>query len=231
MVNEQTTGKITSINEEGVAVITATIDPFTAAARQFQDVTVIFHDGRRISPEQRRKTYALIGEIAEFTDGIRDAATIEETKRLMKFEYLLTRMEACERRMFSLADCDMTVAREFISFLIDFIIENEIPTRMPLVELADDVRQYVYACLINKNCAVCGKAAQLHHVDPVGMGNDREEVCHIGMLSLPLCAEHHAEAHAAGVDTFNERYHLEPVEIDEKIAKVYRLKYRLKARE
>ena len=80
----------------------------------------------------RRKCYALIGEIAEFVEGFRTAETIEDTKQVMKWDFILKRMESQERQLFSLSSCDMSTAREFITYLIDFIVKNDIPTRVPL---------------------------------------------------------------------------------------------------
>jgi hypothetical protein len=77
---------------------------------------------------------------------------------------------------------------------------------------------------MNKKCAVCGKKTELHHVDAVGMGRNRREIDHIGMRCLPLCRDHHDEAHRIGETAFQEKYHLVPIEIDQKIAKKYGLK-------
>ena len=61
-------------------------------------------------------------------------------------------------------------------------------------------------------------------MDRVGMGRDRQEICHIGMRALPLCRAHHEEAHRHGDGRLMEKYHLEEVAIDGKIAKAYSLK-------
>jgi hypothetical protein len=227
MIQEHAAGEIKDILEDGTAVIHAALpDLDRALLRDYGKVEIILPDGRRISPEQRRKVYALIGEVAEYVDGIRNAGTIESAKRTLKMEFMLSRMEGMERRLFSLSNCDVTTARESINFLVEFIIENDIPTRIPLIENCEDIERYVYACLMSKKCAVCGRHADLHHVDVVGMGRDRKEICHIGMRALPLCREHHTEIHAVGREDFLKRYFLEPVRIDERIAKVYRLKHR-----
>lgn len=229
MIQEHAQGTITDIMEDGTAVIHAALpDLDRALLRDYGKVEIILPDGRRISPEQRRKVYALIGEVAEYVDGIRNAGTIESAKKTLKMEFLLSRMEGMERRLFSLASCDVTTAREFINFLVDFIVENDIPTRVPLIENCEDVARYVYACLLNKKCAVCGRHADLHHCDGgvIGMGGNREKVNHIGRPALPLCREHHTEIHTVGQEDFLNRYILEPVRIDERIAKVYRLKAR-----
>ena len=73
-------------------------------------------------------------------------------------------------------------------------------------------------------CSVCAKKAELHHYDSIGNGRNRKEICHIGMRCLPLCREHHTQIHQIGRDEFCKRYLLEPVQIDEQIARVYRLK-------
>lgn len=229
MIQEHAQGIIIDIMEDGTAVIHAALpDLDRALLRDYGKVEIILPDGRRISPEQRRKVYALIGEVAEYVDGIRNAATVESAKKALKMEFLLSRMEGMERRLFSLASCDVTTAREFINFLVDFIIENDIPCNVPLIENCEDVARYVYACLMNKKCAVCGRHADLHHCDGgiVGMGNNRAYVNHIGRPALPLCREHHTEIHRIGQEDFLRRYIIEPVRIDERIAKVYRLKAR-----
>ena len=187
--------------------------------REYGEVVVGLEDGRRISPEQRRKSYALMGEIAEWAGYEPD-----EIKETMKYEFRKKIVKSLDRDLFSLSNCDMTTAREFINYLIDFILRNDVPTHRPLAELADDIDRYVYACLIRKKCAVCGQKADLHHVDSIGMGNDRTKVNHIGRRCLPLCRAHHEQIHNIGTTAFLDKYHLHPGIIDERIAKAYRLR-------
>lgn len=224
MINEHTRGHIIDIDEGGTATIKAVLpNLYHALDRRYDEVEIILPDGRRITPEQRRKCYALIGEIAEFVSGFRNAETIEDTKQVMKWDFILKRMESQERQLFSLSSCDMSTAREFITYLIEFIVKNDIPTKVPLIEQCEDISKYVYACMVNKRCCICGKPADLHHVDAIGMGNDREEVIHIGREALPLCREHHTLLHSMGNKKFMETYHLQAVEIDRKIARCYGL--------
>lgn len=227
MIQEHVVGFIVDLLKDGTAVIKAKIPNIEQALRRgFLKVEIILWDGRRISPEQRRKCYALLGEIAEYTDGIRTAETVDEQKRLLKMEFMLRRMEATERRMFSLADCDMSTAREFITYLIDFIIANDIPTRVPLIDNCDDIAAYMYACTMHRKCAVCGKAADIHHCEGsrIGAGVDREKVHQLGREVLPLCHVHHTELHAMPESEFVKKYHLQAVKLDEQLCK--RLKFR-----
>lgn len=224
MINEHASGHIIDISEGGVATIKATLpNLYHALDRQYNEVEIILPDGRRISPEQRRKCYALIGEIAEFIEGFRTSETIEDTKQVMKWDFILKRMESQERQLFSLSSCDMSTAREFITYLIEFIVKNDIPTKVPLIEQCEDIGKYVYACMINKRCCICGKPADLHHVQSVGSQGYRDKINHIGLEALPLCRVHHTESHEKGQTNFIETYHLQPVKIDKKIAKLYKL--------
>lgn len=227
MIQTHVIGLIVDLLKDGTAVIKAKIPNIEQALRRgFLKVEIILWDGRRISPEQRRKCYALLGEIAEYTDGIRTAETVDEQKRLLKMEFMLRRMEATERRMFSLADCDMSTAREFITYLIDFIIANDIPTRVSLIDNCDDIAAYMYACTMHRKCAVCGKPADIHHCEGsrIGAGVDRAKVHQLGREVLPLCRVHHTELHAIPESEFIAKYHLQKVKLDEALCK--RLKLR-----
>lgn len=187
--------------------------------REYEEVQIGLVDGRRITPEQRRKAFALVGEIAAYTGYERDEAHLT-----LKHEFISKHLDQLKKELFSLSDCDVTTAREYISYLIDFCLTFDVPTKVPLTELCDDVERYVYACLIHKKCCVCGKKAELHHVDRVGMGNNRNEIVHEGRRCLPLCREHHTEVDHLGDERLCERYHVTPVKIDERIIKTYRLR-------
>lgn len=184
-------------------------------------VLVEIPDGRRISAEQRRMARALVGYIGDYT-GYITAREKDMLHGMLKARFAKT-TDGEVPEDFSLSDTDMTTARRYIDYLVAMCIEDNVPTKEPLTAYAQDIAGYVYQCLIHKRCAICGKRADLHHVDRVGMGGDRHDMCHIGMACLPLCREHHGEAHQHGDAALMARYHLEPVEIDEKIAEVYRL--------
>lgn len=226
MIQTHVIGLIVDLLKDGTAVIKAKIPNIEQALRRgFLKVEIILWDGRKISCTQRRKVYALLGEIAEYVDGIRNTDTIEEQKRLLKMEFMLKRMEATERRMFSLSDCDMSTAREFITYLIDFIIANDIPTRARLIDNCDDIAAYMYACTMHRKCAVCGKAADIHHCEGsrIGAGADRVKAHQLGREVLPLCRVHHTECHSDEAG-FIKKYHLQKVKLDEALCK--RLKFK-----
>ena len=216
---EIVSGKIVDA-QPGYIVIRASYDNIDRMlTRRYDEVQIGLEDGRRITPEQRRKAFALIGEISEWSGYTKDQIHL-----VLKHEFITRHLEALEKQLFSMSDCDVTTASEYISYLIEFCLEYDVPTHQPLAELCDDVEQYVYSCLIHKKCCVCGKKAELHHVDRVGMGNNRNEIIHEGRLCLPLCREHHGEVDKLGDERLCMRYHVKPVKIDARIIKTYRLR-------
>lgn len=217
---EIVSGNVVDISPDGYIIARAALPNIDRALiRQYDKIQIGLPDGRTISPEQRRKAYALMREIAEWMGDLP-----EYVKRLMKMEFMVTRMQALEKQIFSLSDCDMTTAREFITYLIDFIIEHDVPTQTPLIELCEDISKYVYACLMHKKCAVCGSNhVDLHHTQAIGAGRDRDDILQLGMPVLPLCREHHTESHNIGQKTFLEKYHLQAIPLTVEIGKKYKL--------
>lgn len=219
---EIVSGKIVDV-QPGYIVIRAPYDNIDMLiTRRYGEVQIGLEDGRRITPEQRRKAFALVGEIAAWSGYERDEAHLT-----LKHQFVQQHLEQLQKELFSLSNCDVTTAREYINYLIDFCLTFDVPTHVPLVDLCDDVERYVYSCLIHKRCAVCGKKAELHHVDRVGMGNNRNEIQHIGRRCLPLCGGvggHHTEVDHLGDEAFCEKYHIKPVIIDARIIKTYRLR-------
>lgn len=196
----------------------------TMVKRGYKKVSIQLIDSRPISDKQRRACYALLREIADYTGQGTDS-----TKEWMKLKFLAEDLGETADKIFSLSNAPMSLVCAFERFLVRFILEWDIPVRFPLLGFVDDVQDYLYACLINRKCAVCGKRADLHHVDHVGMGRDREEIVHEGMECMPLCREHHQECHQIGQQTFNEKYHFESgIEIDKTICRIYGLKGRKK---
>ena len=193
-------------------------DFVTLCRREYKECWVQLIDSRPISEKQRRACYALIRAIADYT-----GMGVDETKTWTKIKFLVEDLDETADKLFSLANAPMSLVCAFQKFLIDLVISWEIPTKRPLIEMVDDVDSYIYACLVNKKCCVCGKPAFLHHHDRVGMGRNREEIAHVGMLAEPLCWDHHTESHTMSQEKFDRKYHIKPVKIDKTIVKIYEL--------
>lgn len=219
--NDVVQGRITHIDENGNVTITAHYDDwYTLTKRQYRKCNIQMIDSRPLSDRQRRACYALMGEIAEYTGDSR-----ERTKDLLKIQFLAEELQGAADSIFSLANAPMSLVCAFQRYLVDFIVGNEIPCSFPLLDYVDDMGGYIYSCLINKKCCVCGKKAELHHVDRVGMGRDRTEIIHEGMEAMPLCREHHTECHTIGQITFNDKYHFDGgIVLDKTLYRIWKLK-------
>lgn len=156
-----------------------------------------FDDNRVINAEQRKKIYALFGDIA-----IKSGHNPIEIKDWMKFYY----MAEYDADYFSLANCEKSVATKFISYLIEFCFKWGIPFKDKGIHLADDVSRYLWLCLKYRVCCVCGKKADVHHCDSVGMGNNRRFVNHGERFLMAICREHHQEVGEIGQEEFDAKY-------------------------
>lgn len=221
---ETVRGRIVGYDEKrGELLIRAPYsDWVTMTARQFKECLVQPMDSRPLSDKQRKACYALMGAIADYAGMSKD-----RTKELMKLKFLSENMEDMSERIFSLSNAPMSLVCAFQRFLVQFILEWDIPTDFSLLDMVDDVSDYIYGCLVNKKCVICGRPADLHHIERVGMGRNRDEIIHEGMEVLPLCREHHTEAHTMPDKDFFERYHLPGgIEADKTICRIYGLRRR-----
>lgn len=197
-------------------------DWYTMAKRDYKTCLVQLVDSRPISNRQRKFCYALLREISEFT-----GQGMEPTKEWMKIKFISEDLEQTADKIFSLSNAPMSLVCAFQRYLIHFILDWDIPCRFPLLEYADDVQDYIYHCLIVRKCAVCGRPTDLHHIDRVGMGRDRADIIHEGMEVLPLCREHHTEAHTMPDADFFEKYHIPGgIVLDRTLCRLYGLKAR-----
>jgi hypothetical protein len=149
----------------------------------------------------------------------------DPTKEYMKIKFLAEEMEETADKIFSLSTAPMSLVCAFQRFLIRFILDWDIPCNFSLLEYADDVPDYIYHCLMTKKCCVCGMPTDLHHIERVGMGRNRNDIIHEGMEVLPLCREHHTEAHTMTDAEFFDRYHIPSgIVMDRTLCRLYGLK-------
>ena len=197
-------------------------DWMTMTKRQFKKGQVQPIDSRPLSDHQRRSCYALLRAISDYT-----GQGMDPTKEYMKLKFLAEDMEQTADKIFSLSNAPMSLVCAFQRFLVRFIVDWDIPTTFSLLDMVDDVQDYVYSCLVNKKCCVCGRHTDLHHLERVGMGRNRNEIIHEGMEVLPLCREHHQEAHTMPDEDFFAKYHLPGgIVMDRTLCRIYGLKAR-----
>ena len=168
---------------------------------------LLLNDCRMISRQQQKKIYAMIGDISDYT-----GHHVEFLKSYLKCEYI--KMYGGE--WFSLGYIDMTTARKFIEFILHICFEWEVPLKLNTVDLTRDVNNYLYLCLKYRKCAVCGCHADIHHHENlVGMGMDRAKHNHIDSRFIALCRVHHNECHNIGHKTFEDKYKITAIKLNE----------------
>ena len=165
------------------------------------------NDSRYISTEQRKKIYATIRDICEWTGDVPDYL-----KEIFKIDFCIE----TDREYFSLSDCDMTTAREFINYILEFAIKNDIALTNLAIERTDDIDKYLYLCLKYRRCCISGKKADIHHCEGsrVGMGRNRKTVDHSNLKLIALSREWHNRVHAEGEKEIFKKYRVYGITLD-----------------
>lgn len=204
------------INYDGKYLKLKPSDNISRKLEQMQSKTVEIRlvDGRTISAMQRKKIYALLNDIS-----IWSGYEPEWLKNYLKYLFCYER----DLDFFSLSDCEKSIATEFISYLVHFCMYHNIGTKNTLLNLTDDIEKYLYYCLENRKCAICNIRGEVHHVDRVGMGFDREQIVHVGLRAICLCRTHHIDAHQDERKLF-EKHHIYGIKLDEYLCKKLNLR-------
>lgn len=183
--------------------------------QKFMQGGIQLDDGRRISAKQRKLIYALFKDISLYT-----GYEVEELKELLKIDFMIDK----DRDYFGLSDVEIEVATEFIEYILEFMFAFDVPINKKVVVLAREVNNFLYLCLIHRKCAVCGYHADIHHHENlVGMGMDRAKHNHIDSRYIALCRVHHNECHNIGHKTFEDKYKITAIKLNEAAIKELRI--------
>lgn len=178
-------------------------------SKRMRNIGVWLEDGRCITAEQRKKAYATIRDIA-----MELGYLPEEAKEWLKYEHMIR--TGC--RYFSLSDCTIDTAREFINTIMDVALENGIILAEAGAQRTDDIDHFLYKCIKVRKCAVCGRDGEVHHWDAIGMGRDRQHVDDSKHRKICLCRVHHTETHKIGQVDFKEKYKVYGIVIEDEAA-------------
>jgi len=152
-----------------------------------------------ITVQQRKAIYAMVGDVGSYT-----GYSKEEMKKILKIDFLGKSGE----KEFSLSNVERYKATRFIHYIIDVLIQMDIPIRLQTYQTLPKDDYILIKFMLNRQCWICGKKADIHHVDTVGAGNNRNEIHNLGRRLMALCREHHTEYHKIGKKEFIEKYHL-----------------------
>lgn len=222
---EPVVGEVTQLTKKSVTFSVDLDEMNISRLSDFADgklptAAIQFDDNRSISSLQRKKTYAILNDISKWNGDF----NVEMTKDDMKIQFLL---RSGYDEWFSLSNCSMSLARDFISFLIEFCIEWGIELHAHPYHLTEDIDRYIYACLINRVCCITGKPnADIHHCtgSRIQMGNDRTKVSHSGRKLIPLNRWWHNKVHSEGEEEVFRLFRIYGITIDDKDLKKLGLK-------
>jgi len=165
-----------------------------------------------ISRGQQKLIHEIIGQISNFLGYEKDY-----TEKKLKENF--AEDKGYENFSLALSECPKEDANDFIDFLIIFALNYDISfENLQPREVVNDLDKYLYMCLKTRKCAICGKHnSQIHHVDTIGMGRDRNKVDDSQYKKICLCETHHTKggakkaAHVMGWESFKKKYHVKGV--------------------
>lgn len=161
-----------------------------------------FVDNRLASTDQRKLFFALLDDIVEWS------GTSKATMKKYFYDEFQEENDGQEISLADNSDTTMTDATKLLNNVIDFIFFNGVPVKEGYELLPRNDATFQYKCLMSKHCLICGRHADFHHVDAVGMGRDRNHIDHTKHRLMALCRDHHTEYHKMGAVAFARKYHL-----------------------
>ena len=165
------------------------------------EVELQFADPRRARPKQRALFFALLQDIwrwsGEPVDWLKDYFYSRFTIRTAGKMISLS----------NVTESTVSDATFLIDDVIDFIFEYEVPVKTGYALLPRDENHFQWQCIRHRKCLVCGQHADIHHVDELGAGRNRNKQDHTKFRLAALCREHHTEIHQIGVQEFLQRHH------------------------
>lgn len=171
------------------------------------DAEIRINDSRSIRADQRKKIFATIRDIATYTGD-----DPEYIRGILLYDFCI----ASDVMPFSLSDCSVAIAREYLDYIIEFALAWHIPLRDKGVDRTDDIDKYLYFCIKHRVCAITGQSgADIHHVDAIGMGANRDKVDHTQYRLIALSRHWHRLVHDKGEDEIFKKNKVYGIKVDE----------------
>lgn len=180
-------------------------------------LTLQAFDPNKVTRKQQQKAHALIRDINDFSDN----DFIENAERNLKIDFCIQSGLPFDT-LFSLSNCSRDIARQFITYLVEYCFKYDIPFDSKDLHLDFDTNRKMFLSAVHNRCFVTQSRRQdavlhIHHVNPVGR-NNRIIVDHRNRYYMILTAELHDEIHRLGYWDFCEKWHCGAIKLtDEQI--------------
>ena len=116
-------------------VLTVEDDKVLSKLNKDHDIEIVLRDKRLIRADQRKKIYATIRDISIATGNGE-----EFLKDYFKVKYCFMKGE----QYFSLSNCSITTAREFLNYIMEYVIAEGVPLQVLGLDRTDDIDYYLY---------------------------------------------------------------------------------------
>lgn len=160
---------------------------------------IFIKDPRGFTVEQRKFFFALLNDIYKET-----GLSIDEMK-----DYIYSMFRYATGNNISLSNQSVSTVDDvsyLTNLLLDFIFEHDIPFKDGYEVPPQNIQYFFYKCLMTRTCCNCGrKPADIHHVDAVGMGNNRKKINNSGRRFMALCRVCHTKIHTEGFSEFTNK--------------------------
>lgn len=170
-------------------------------------VQVEFTDPRKARPKQRALFFALLGDISKWS-GV-------PAKWLKEYFYTRYTVKTAGKEISLANDTQSTVtdATVLLDDVIRYVFEFDVPINEAYLLLPKDENVFQYECIKHRDCLICGRRADIHHLEDVvgnnvGMGRNRRYMDHTKSRLVALCRKHHNEIHQVGTTKFCQIHHL-----------------------
>lgn len=171
-------------------------------------ITMEPRDDSKISKLQQRKIHALIRDINLYERN--EHPYIAKLRAKIAFQKHLELPFTLEK-LFSLKNCDKELASEFITYLVEYCFEKDIPFDNRELHQTYDINRMMFLSGVHNRCFATQARREdavlhIHHVNAIGKGS-RAKADHRGRWYLILTAELHDEIHRLGYWRFCEKWH------------------------
>lgn len=173
---------------------------------------LILSDPRKFSPKQRALYRALLNDIYR-----KYYSPSDVSHEFFKEEYFRKYGEQISTK--DSAETTVEAMNNLIEIVIDFMFEFGVPFEKGYELLPRNEQYFYYQCLKHRKCVVCGKHADVCHVDTVGMGRDRTNIDHSEFRFYAGCRTHHGEEHTIGIENFLNKYQIIPIKLNDETRK------------
>ncbi|MTD37685.1 hypothetical protein GIX45_03340 [Erwinia sp. CPCC 100877] len=168
---------------------------------------LILSDPRAFTHKQRALYRALLNDIYD-----KYGNESNSTHEYFKESYFVKYGELISTK--NNADTSIEAMNQLIEIVIDFMFEWGVPFKKGYELLPREESYFYYLCLKHRKCCICGKHADVCHVDVVGSGRNRKAINHSGFRFYAGCRTHHQEEHTLGINNFMNKYKITPIKLN-----------------